>query len=48
MPYILRSYPNPPGNFQLIGECYIHDRMDGQVVENLGRGLEKEDVFRIV
>ena len=34
LPYVLRTVPNAArlNTFELIGSCYVHDVMDGQVV----------------
>ncbi|KAH9938936.1 heterokaryon incompatibility protein-domain-containing protein [Amylocystis lapponica] len=36
MPFVLRDKGN--GQFRLIGECYLHGIMDGEVMEELKRG----------
>ncbi|KAK4891058.1 hypothetical protein LTR27_010265 [Elasticomyces elasticus] len=33
VPYILRSVPNKPDRHSIIGECYIHEIMHGEAVE---------------
>jgi hypothetical protein len=47
VPYILRRCPGIPSHFTIVGACYIHERMDGQVIEDLENGL-LEEMFKIV
>jgi hypothetical protein len=48
VPCILRPKPGDVGRYWLVGECYVHEHMDGQVVVNLEKGLVKEDTFRLI
>ncbi|KAK5732060.1 hypothetical protein LTR17_010896 [Elasticomyces elasticus] len=32
-PFILRSHPEQPGTFLLVGECYIHGMMSGEMMD---------------
>jgi hypothetical protein len=48
VPCVLRADPHVTGNFRLIGECYVHEKMDGQVIADLSISSLKEEVFRII
>jgi hypothetical protein len=48
VPCVLRADPHVTGNFRLIGECYVHEKMDGQVTADLTISSLKEEVFRII
>ncbi len=38
IPYVVRKAPDEDdGPYQIVGECYVHGMMDGEV---LGRGLK--------
>ncbi|KAJ4993122.1 het domain-containing protein [Stagonosporopsis vannaccii] len=45
MPFVLRSWCN--GDFLLVGECYVHGLMEGQVVDMVDAGERVEEVFNI-
>jgi hypothetical protein len=45
--FVIRPLPIDGGGnqqYQLVGECYVHDRMNGQVME---LGLETQDVVLV-
>jgi hypothetical protein len=46
VPYILRKTSG--GRYYLLGECYVHGIMDGEVIERWKRGKDKKQVFDIV
>lgn len=47
VPFIVRRLPHSDF-YQLIGECYVHGLMDGEVMTALGKGEVKEKTFTLI
>lgn len=45
MPFVIRPWGE---HWLLVGECYVHGLMDGEIFESLSQGATEEEVLRIV
>ncbi|KAE8131002.1 heterokaryon incompatibility protein-domain-containing protein [Aspergillus pseudotamarii] len=50
VPVILRQSTRNPKGFKVIGECYVHGKMEGEAVENCkeGKTLGSDEVFGLI
>jgi hypothetical protein len=44
VPYLMREFPDG-GEFQLVGQCYLHGAMDGEIIEDLEAGRYQTQTF---